>query len=126
MKTATGAADTKTAIEDANKRLGDLRRRLGVPAPGQTGGGGFGGGGFGGGVNPNVRARIGQVKGQIMGSTSLPTETQMRQTTEAREDLAKVVEDANAVITTTMPALYKQIGSQLTPLKPLRAVTAGQ
>ncbi len=120
-------AEAKGPIEEASKRLTELRRRLGVPAPGQQGGGGGGGGGFGGGPNPNVRGVIGQVKGQIMGSTSLPTATQQRQVTEAREDLAKVIEDVNGVITTSMPALYKQIGAQPTPLKPLRTLTtAGQ
>ncbi len=125
MKGGAASAEAKTALEDANKRLTDLRRRLGVPAPGQPAGGG-GGGGFGGGANPNVRAVIGQVKGQMMASTSLPTATQMRQATEAREDLAKVIEDVNAAISTTMPALYKQVGGQVTPLKPLAALGTGQ
>ncbi len=119
----SGTADAKGPLEEAGKRLTELRRRLGVPAPGQQGGGG-GGGGFGGGPNPNVRGVIGQVKGQVMGSTSLPTATQQRQSTEAREDLAKVIEEVNTVITTSMPALYKQIGAQATPLKPLRALTS--
>ena len=43
-----------------------VRRRLGL------GGGQGGGGGFGGGTE-NVRGRIGQLKGAIMGSTALPT-----------------------------------------------------
>ncbi|MFN2446188.1 MAG: WD40/YVTN/BNR-like repeat-containing protein [Vicinamibacterales bacterium] len=113
----------KTSMEEASKRLTELRRRLGV---GQ--GPGFGGGGFGGGPNPNVRGQIGQVKGQVMGSTSLPTATQMRQATEMREDLAKVIDEVNTVITSTMPTLYKHLGAQPTPLKPLRALTttAGQ
>jgi photosystem II stability/assembly factor-like uncharacterized protein len=121
MKGASApSGEAKTAMEDVSKRLADLRRRLGV---GQGQGGGGGGGGFGGGPNPNVRGQIGQVKGQIMGSTSLPTATQMRQTTEMREDLAKVIDEVNTVITTAMPTLYKHVGAQPTPLKPLRALT---
>lgn len=118
-----GAAspDAKAPLEDAGKRLADLRRRLGVANPGQPAGGG-GGGGFGGGLNPNVRGVIGQVKGQMMNSTSLPTAAQLRQATEAREDLTKVIEDVNTAITTTMPALFKQVGAQA-PLKPIRGVS---
>jgi hypothetical protein len=123
VKGSATAADAKAPLEDASKRLAELRRRLGVPVPGQQGGGG-GGGGFGGGPNPNVRGQIGQVKGQIMGSTSLPTATQMRQATEMREDLAKVIDEVNTVITTAMPALFKQVGAQATPLKPLRGLTS--
>ena len=88
------------------------------------GGGGFGG--FGGG-QANVRGRLGQLKNQIMASTSLPTETQRRQAREAREDLAKVIEEANELITSGMPALYRTVTQnqlQPTPLKPIRALVA--
>ena len=93
----------KQAVEDASKRLADLRRQLGIGA-------GQGGGGFGGGQNPNVRARIGQLKGQIMGSTSLPTAMQVRSATEAREDLTKVVQEVNELIT-AVPQLYDKLGA---------------
>ncbi len=113
LKTAGAApAAGKQAIEDANKRLTELRRQLGV---GQGGGGGFGGG-----QNPNVRARIGQLKGQIMGSTSLPTAMQLRSVTEAREDLTKVLQDLNGLMT-AVPQLYDTLGA--TGLKPA-ALTA--
>jgi hypothetical protein len=116
LKTAGSApAGGKQAIEDASKRLPDLRRQLGV---GQTGGGG--GGGFGGGQNPNVRARIGQLKGQIMASTTLPTAMQIRSATEAREDLTKVVQEVNDLIA-AVPQIYDKLGSS--GLKPA-ALTA--
>ena len=86
LKTAANPpAAAKTAITDAGTKLADLRRRLGLN---QQGGGG-GGGGFGG-QQGNVRGPLGQTKGQIMGSTSLPTAQQIRSTVELREDLTKV------------------------------------
>jgi hypothetical protein len=120
-------AEARTAIEAAGKQLTDLRRRLGVAAPGQPAqGGGGGGGGFGGGQNnPNVRAQLGQVKGQIMGSHSLPSEQQQRALTLGREDLSKVISDTNALIT-AIPALFDKAGAGgLKPaaLKPVRALS---
>ena len=86
LKTAANApAPAKTALADANTKLTDLRRRLGLN---QQGGGG-GGGGFGG-QQANVRGQLGQVKGQLIGSTSMPTAQQMRSSVELREDLNKV------------------------------------
>jgi hypothetical protein len=127
MKTAANVpADVRTAIEAAGKQLTDLRRRLGVTAPGQQPQGGGGGGGFGGGQNnPNVRAQLGQTKGQITGSHSLPSEQQTRALTQGREDLSRVISDTNALIT-TMPGLYEKIGAgALKPaaLKPVRPVS---
>jgi photosystem II stability/assembly factor-like uncharacterized protein len=120
VKTSTDAG-VKTALEGADTRLVDLRRRLGVPAPGQQPAG-FGGGGFGG-QQQNVRGQIGQVKNQVIGSTSLPTTQQLRQATELREDLAKVIEDVNGAITTSMPTLYKSLGAQPMPMQPIRTLT---
>ncbi|MDH4066520.1 MAG: hypothetical protein OEW19_19120, partial [Acidobacteriota bacterium] len=106
LKTASSApAGAKDAVDATSKQMADLRRRLGV---GQTGGPG-GGGGFGG-QNPNVRARIGQLKGQIMNSTSLPTAMQVRAATEAREDLTKVVQEINDLIA-ALPQLYDTLGA---------------
>ena len=127
LKLAAGpSAEAKSAIEGAGKQLADLRRRLGVPAPGQPPAAGGGGGGFGGGQqNPNVRGQIGQTKGQIMNSHSTPSEQQMRVLTEGRGDLAKVIQETNALIT-SMPGLFDKIGaSGLKPaaLKPVRTIT---
>ncbi|HYE87694.1 MAG TPA: hypothetical protein VEA16_15130, partial [Vicinamibacterales bacterium] len=88
---ANPPAAAKSAITDANTKLADLRRRLGL---GQQGGGGGGGGGFGG-QQGNVRGQLGQVKGQIMGSTSMPTAQQIRQAGELREDMTKLIADTN-------------------------------
>jgi photosystem II stability/assembly factor-like uncharacterized protein len=123
---ANTPADAKSAVEAAGKQLADLRRRLGVAAPGQQAGGGGGGGGGGfGGQQQNVRGQIGQTKGQIMNSHSLPSEQQMRVLTDGRGDLAKVIQETNALIA-EIPGLFDKIGaSGLKPaaLKPLRPVS---
>jgi hypothetical protein len=122
-------AATRGAIDEMGKQLTDLRRRLGVAAPGAAppaGGGGGGGGGFGG-QPQNIRAAIGGVKGQLLGSHSLPSEQQLRVLSENREDLTKAITDTNALVT-KMPALYDQMGaSGLKPaaLKPVRTITTG-
>jgi len=122
MKSAAnppGAA--KNAITDASTKLADLRRRLGLnQGGGPGGGGGGGGGGFGGGQN-NVRGNLGQTKGQIMQSTSLPTAQQIRSAAELREDLTKVIADTNELIT-AIPAIYDALGAtgaKPTALKPV-------
>jgi len=103
LKTAANApAAAKTAIADANTRLADLRRRLGLNQPG-------GGGGFGG-QQGNVRGSLGQTKGQIMASTSMPTAQQIRSSVELRDDLAKVIADTNDLIN-TIPAIYDALGA---------------
>jgi hypothetical protein len=119
MKSAANPpASAKNAINDANTKINDLKRRLGLNQ-----GGGGGGGGFGGGQN-NVRGSLGQTKGQIMGSTSLPTAQQARSATELRDDLAKVITDTNDLIT-AIPAIYDALGASgakpaaLKPVGPL-------
>jgi hypothetical protein len=113
VKTAANVPSAGTsAMADTEKTLADLRRRLGVPTPGQQPAGG--GGGFGG-QQQNVRGTIGQTKGQIMNSTSLPTAQQVRIAGESREDLTKVVQQANALIA-EFPSLYDKLG--MTGLKP--------
>ena len=140
MKAAGSQQAAASAIADVNRRLADLRRRLGIaggggggaaggPAgfePGGPGGQGGGGGGGGFGAQQNVRGQIGQLKGQIMGSTSLPTAQQVRTASELRDDLNKVVQDANELIA-AVPALYEKIGAAgLKPaaLKPLNVIPA--
>ncbi|HTM34029.1 MAG TPA: hypothetical protein VL263_22110 [Vicinamibacterales bacterium] len=111
LKTAGNApAGGKQLVEDAAKRLADLRRQLGT-----GGGGGFGG------QNQPLRARIGQLKGQVVGSTSPPTAMQVRSASEAREDLTKVVQELNDLIA-AVPQLYDKLGAS--GLKPaaLKAV----
>jgi hypothetical protein len=105
----------KSMIADLDKQVDDLRTRLGVGSQG----------GFGGGGNTNVRGRVGQLKGQIMNSTSLPTETQTRVASEVRTAAAKVVDDVNAAVA-KFPALYKELatsGMYPMPLKPIGKVS---
>src|SRR5262245_43122622 len=121
MKSAASPpASAKSAVTDASTKLADLRRRLGLN---QQGGGGGGGGGFGG-QQGNVRGQLGQTKGQIMGSTSLPTAQQMRSSVELREDLTKAVADTNELIN-AIPAIYDALGAsgaKPTALKPVGPV----
>jgi photosystem II stability/assembly factor-like uncharacterized protein len=124
IKTAANVpAAAKTALADINTKLADLRRRLGVGQ--QQGGGGGGGGGFGG-QQANVRGQAGQVKGQLMGSTSMPTAQQIRIAGEVRDDMMKVVNDTNDLIA-AVPALYDALGASgakpaaLKPVGPLPA-----
>jgi hypothetical protein len=115
---ANPPAAAKSAITDANTKITDLKRRLGLNQPG-GGGGGFGG------QQGNVRGQLGQTKGQIMGSTSLPTAQQVRSATELRDDLSKVVADTNELIT-AIPAIYDALGASgakpaaLKPVGPIR------
>lgn len=106
LKSAADApASAKGAVEEVGRRLAGLRTRLGLTNQGGPGGGG----GFGG-QQQNVRGRIGQLKGQVMNSTSRPTAMQVRAATEAREDLAAVVKDTNDLIA-AVPALYDTLGA---------------
>jgi len=123
LKSASNApAPAKAAVTDANTKLADLRRRLGLNQ--QQGGGG--GGGFGG-QQGNVRGQLGQVKGQVMNSTSMPTAQQVRSAGELREDMDKVIADANALIA-AVPAIYDALGASgvkpaaLKPVGPLPAI----
>lgn len=124
MKSAANPpASAKSAITDAATKLADLRRRLGLN---QQGGGG-GGGGFGG-QQGNVRGQLGQTKGQILGSTSMPTAQQIRSSVELREDLTKAVADTNELIA-AIPAIYDALGAsgaKPTPLKPVGPVPAAK
>jgi hypothetical protein len=92
----------KTAMEAVRKELEAARRRLGL-----AGGGPGGGGGFGGGAE-NVRGRMGQLKGAIMASTSLPTEVQMRQKREIEAAWPKAAAEANAAMA-KLPGVAKEV-----------------
>ncbi|HXG90665.1 MAG TPA: hypothetical protein VNJ02_20285 [Vicinamibacterales bacterium] len=120
---ANAPPDAKAAIEAAGKQLTELRRQLGVAAPGQPVA--AGGGGGGGGAQQNVRAQISGAKGQIQNSHSLPSEQQMRVLPDGRGDLAKVVQEVNALIA-AMPGLFDKIGAggvKPATLKPVRPVS---
>lgn len=106
---ATVPANLKQQMDALSAELTRLRTRLGLAG---------GGGGFGGGAE-NVRGRIGQLKGAIMGSTSLPTTTQSAQIREVRAALPKVLDDA-AAAGKRMPGLVRDLvgaGVIFTPAK---------
>jgi hypothetical protein len=104
----------KQSFDNVTKEMEAVRRRLGLGG-GQGGGGGFGGG------SENVRGRIGQLKGAIMGSTSLPTNTQLMQIREVKAALPQVIDQANAAAG-KMPGLVKEMlgaGAIFPALKPV-------
>jgi hypothetical protein len=55
--------------------------------------------------------QIGNLKTQLMGSTTLPTDLQRRLLRTHRDDLLPLIERVNAVIGTGMPALHKALGT---------------
>jgi photosystem II stability/assembly factor-like uncharacterized protein len=91
-KSRTLAANLKGQLDGLGKELEGVRRRLGL-----AGGGGFGG-------NPeNLRGRIGQVKGAIMGATAHPTDVQMRQVREMQAAMPKLEADVKAAVAKVAP-----------------------
>ena len=79
-----------------------------------------GGGGFGGNTD-NLRGRIGQLKGQVMQSTALPTNTQMMQVRDVRGQLPGLIDQANAVVA-KVPGLVKEMvgsGTLFPAIKPV-------
>jgi hypothetical protein len=87
-RNASLSANQKQQLDAVVKEFEAVRRRLGL---GQQGGGG----GFGGNTE-NLRGRFGQLKGQIMGSTAQPTNTQMMQVREVRAALPGLIDQAYA------------------------------
>ena len=116
----------RTSVDALNRELAALRRQFSVSVPGEAAPSGRGGGGGGGrgGVAP-VPNQLSGVKGQLMQSTSRPTETALRTAREARQDLVAAIEAINRIITTTLPAVYQSLGQpQLAPsVTPMPAVT---
>ena len=105
----------KQELDGIVKEFETVRRRLGL---GQQGGGG--GGGFGGGAD-NLRGRIGQIKGQVMASTALPTNTQLMQIRDVRSQLPGLIDASNAVVA-KVPVLVKNMiaaGVMFPALKPV-------
>jgi photosystem II stability/assembly factor-like uncharacterized protein len=104
---ATVPDGPKKSMDALSADLERLRRRLGLA-----------GGGFGANAE-NVRGRISQLKGAIMGSTSVPTTTQTAQIRELRTALPRVVDDANAA-GRRVPELVRELlaaGVIFTPVK---------
>jgi photosystem II stability/assembly factor-like uncharacterized protein len=118
FKSANAPAELQAAVDAFDKELAKIKPKLGV-----GGGGGFGGGGG----TQNIRARIGQLKGQLLASTSLPTETQTRQATESRAVLSAAVDEVNAVVSKAGD-LYKQLTAAnvlMQAPQPVRALRTG-
>ncbi len=61
--------------------------------------------------NENVRGRIGQLKGAIMGATSLPTNTQLMQIREVKVALPLVIDQANATVAKVSALVKDMVGS---------------
>jgi hypothetical protein len=116
----------RTSVDALNRELAGLRRQFSVSVPGEAAPSGRGGGGGGGrgGVAP-VPNQLGGVKGQLLQSTSRPTEIALRTAREARQDLVTAIDAINRIITTTLPAVYQALGQpQLAPsVMPMPAVT---
>jgi hypothetical protein len=75
------------AMKDAEERVKDLRRRLGVGRrePGPP-------------PEDDVRGEITRLRGNLLGATAVPTEAQNRTFTKLEGDLAKTVTDLNEAI----------------------------
>ncbi len=97
----TLSPNVKQDLDGIVKEFENVRRRLGL---GQQGGGG--GGGFGG--ADHLRGRIGQLKGQVMASTALPTTTQSMQIRDVRAQLPGLIDQSNAVAA-RVPGLVKNM-----------------
>ncbi len=107
------SGNAKQQLDAVVKEFEAVRRRLGL---GQQGGGG----GFGG-NNENLRGRFGQLKGQVMASTSLPTNTQLMQIREVKAALPGLIDQANAAAA-KVPALVKELvgnGAIFPAIKPV-------
>ncbi len=117
-------AALRSSVDAVDRDLRSLRQQFGVTMPGEPAPSGRGGGGGGGGVQP-VPGALGQVKSQLLASTSKPTEIQVRLAREARADLVTAVESLNRIISTGLPAVYKELGQPaLAPaLVPFPAIT---
>ncbi|HJU41596.1 MAG TPA: hypothetical protein VJ691_02240, partial [Vicinamibacterales bacterium] len=93
--------NVKQELDGIVKEFENVRRRLGLA---QQGGGG---GGFGNQAD-NLRGRIGQLKGQVMASTALPTNTQLMQIRDVRSQLPGLIDQSNTVVA-KVPALVKNM-----------------
>src|SRR6185503_8689725 len=117
-------AALRSSVDAVDRDLRALRQQFGVTMPGEAAPSGRGGGGGGGG-NQQVPAVLGQVKSQLLASTSKPTAVQVRLAREARADLVAAIDSFNRVIGTGIQGVYQALGQpQLAPtLAPFPALT---
>jgi photosystem II stability/assembly factor-like uncharacterized protein len=95
-------ASIKSAIEDFAKKLSPVKMKFGIGIGPEV----FASGDFS--RLENVRFQLPGLKGGVMASTSLPTETQMRMTGEMQTRLNQAIDEANVLIS-SLTALYKQM-----------------
>jgi len=98
------APDLTARVDSLQTSTATLRRRV-------AGGGGFGG-------PPNLRGAVTQLKAQLMGSTSLPTEAQIRQLAEVRTALPGAVDEVNALVARFPPLLEELARRGVHPAPP--------
>jgi len=114
----------KTRVEEFAKKLVPVTRRFGINQGG-TGGAGEGAaeGGFAA-QSQSLRFRLNGLKGGIMASTSLPTETQGRQIPGLRSGMDKAIQEANALIA-ELPALQKDVAESGVYPAAVKPITVG-
>jgi hypothetical protein len=115
-RNATLSPGAKQQLDGVVKEFEAVRRRLGL---GQQGGGGGGGGN-----TENLRGRFGQMKGQVMASTAMPTNTQMMQIREMRAALPGLIDQANAAVE-KVPGLIKDLVGSGTIFPAIKPVPKG-
>jgi photosystem II stability/assembly factor-like uncharacterized protein len=154
QRAATAAADAVAKLDERMQQIADTMKAypkapaaitgavagvtkevtsLQTAIAGRPGQGGGGGGGGGGGAQP-LRNRINGLKGEVIGSQSLPTRVQMSQVDVFQKQLAELVNRVNTLIASTLPDVYKQlhensiyprVGEPIT-LVPTRMTVPGQ
>jgi hypothetical protein len=100
LKKGGGAAESiQSTAEELSKQWETLRKRFGV-----SGGPGFGD------DRENLRGRINQLRGAVMGATALPTEVQMRLLAELRAALPQAVEEVDLAVA-RLRTLYREMAA---------------
>jgi photosystem II stability/assembly factor-like uncharacterized protein len=124
LKDAKVPATVQAQFDALTKDLDAVRPKFGVPPPAGGGRGGRGGG-FGGrgAADPNdLVARAGQVKGEIMAFSEMPSDALMKQYTDVKVALPKAIADANAFLVKamTMSQTLKKYNITLNVPAPIR------
>jgi hypothetical protein len=118
LNASSGAPQAaKAAIDSTTKTVAGLRTRL--VGSGQGGGGGGGGGG-----GATILGRVRGLKGELIGSQSLPTQMQSARLESTLVELNAAVAELNTVVA-ALPALYRQLAdNNIVPiaLRPVQAV----
>jgi len=115
VDSSNAAANVKADFAAFRKDFDAVRAKFGVGIPAVTFGGGGGGRGGGGGAT-NVVARVGAVKGSIMGVWETPSAAVMKQVQEVKAELPGAIAEATAIMTRarTMSQALSSSGVTLT------------